>query len=179
MMLGMRPYLLLLLAACGGCGFSVNAGVDPSLDGRLPFDAPPDSPPDAPPVWTEIETITVPCTAQSVSSTTVLQASVMYRLRASGECIANTFSDSLQDAEYVGYNIGPRYDSYNGVDNGIAIDDQVTMAATKDPIWGTYTTTHIYETSWPGDGTTITATFHEANLTNNSGSLKLTILALQ
>jgi hypothetical protein len=197
----MRSLCFLVVAA--GCGFhvstaadgdgtdidaaAIDAPADPGIDAPdvPPIDAPPDAPPDAaidapPPTWTIVDTLTVSCRGITATGTFVLMTGVTYRLRASDECIANTANNSRQDAEFLGYNVGPTYDSYGGVDNGIAINDPDTDAAAKQPTWGAYNaTTHTYEVDWIGANATITATFHGGNLTNNSGSLTLRVLALQ
>lgn len=194
MMPRMRRSLLLPLALVPavGCGFEVPAaGGDlaptdaPPRDARAPDagrDAAPDAavvPPDAPPSWTVIETLSVPCTGQVVFSTQLLRAGVTYRLRASGECIANPDSGSRADAEYLGYNLAstPINDA-EGVDNGLAIDD-VTPGPSRLPDWGPFSATHTYEVPWIGTGLSLSAMFHEQNVFNNSGALALEILELK
>ncbi len=189
----MRPVLAILIL--GACGFEIaqsgpdgagGARVDASTNDRVDaaIDAPPDAPPDAapdapPPTWVTLETLTVSCRGTVKTSTTVLQTTGTYRLRASGTCIANTQNNSAADAEYLGWNVGPNYDSYNNVDAGLAINDTNTQAATKNPRWGTYTMTHVYVQPWTGTGATITVTYHGDNLSNNDGSLTLAIESLQ
>ncbi len=182
----------LILVACWGCSFHPNVGAS-DAPGAATSDAPPathdaqhsttadasiDAPPDAPLTWVTVETLTIPCTNQGVPSTTVLASGVSYQLRASGECITNTTSGSKSDAEYIGYNITQPVDVYSGVDYGIAIND-LTEGSTKQPHWGDYTSTHTYVVSWVGAGATITAEYHDADNSNNSGSLSLEILAYQ
>lgn len=150
---------------------------DATRDGHL-VDARLDAPPDAPPTWKTIDTLTVACVNVAVSSTVVLQTTVMYRLHATGECIVNTSNSSRSDAEYFGYNVGPTYDTFSGVDNGIAIDD-LTVGATKLPAWGAYAADHTYDVPWTGTGAKISASYHDSNDSNNSGSLTLEILAYE
>jgi len=201
-----RVRYLPLVALAAGCGFSATDGggsgtggggitadappgtmrdapATPGIDAAPPIDAPPDAPPDAaidapPPMWTVIETLTVSCLGQGTTSMVVLQAGVEYRLRASGTCTANTSNGSLGDAEYVGFNINNLQDAAGGTDTGIAIND-ATPGSTKNPRWGAYTSTHVYEVPWMGGGGTIVARVHADNYSNNSGSLTLRILALQ
>ena len=149
---------------------------DAAID--APVDAMIDAPPDAPPVWTTVDTLMVGCGGTTVASTFVLQTGTMYRLRALGECTVNQGNGSRADAEYFGYNVGPSYDAYNGVDSGIAVDD-TTPGATKNPRWGAYSAQHTYETMWPGAGAVIQARYHDSAYNNNSGSLTLQIQALQ
>ena len=189
-MVGVR--LVLVLVGCWGCSFHPNnvGSTDgaPATSDAAPgthdaqhgaaADAAIDAPPDAPLTWVTVETLTIPCLAQGVPSTTVLASGVTYHLRASGECITATSSGSKSDAEYIGYNITSPVDVYSGVDYGIAIND-LTEGLTKQPHWGDYTTTHTYEVSWVGAGATITAEYHDADNTNNSGSLTLEIVAYQ
>ncbi len=188
----MRPVLaVLVLGACGfeiaqsGPGGANDARVDASIDGRVDAasdarpDARPDAPPDAPPAWVALESLMVPCSGTPVTSTTVLQTTGTYRLRATGTCVANSANGSQADAEYLGWNVGPTYDSYNSVDNGLAVNDLDAQAAAKNPRWGGYTNTHEYVQPWTGTGAVIMVSFHETNLGNNTGSLSVTIEALQ
>lgn len=184
----MRAVLVLVLF--GGCGFHTNASVDalptddahltdgPREDGLAVDASAIDAPPDAPPTLTLVETLTISCRGASVTSVTNLQAGEVYRLRTSGECIANTANGSKADAEYLGYNVGTTYDSFGGVDAGIAVDDN-TSGATKQPRWGAFTNMHVYEVPWTGAGATIAVNYHGDNLTNNSGSLTFQIFAFQ
>ncbi len=180
-----------ILVGCCACSFHPNSSsaidapaVPPDAAqsmhdaSHVSADAAIDAPPDAPKRWVTLEMLTVPCLNQGIPSTTVLASGVTYHLRASGECITNTSSGSKSDAEYIGYNITQPVDVYSGVDYGIAIND-LTEGSTKQPHWGDYTTTHVYEVSWVGAGATITAEYHDADNTNNSGSLSLEILSYQ
>jgi hypothetical protein len=193
----MRHAVLVALALSAACSFTApdksNGGVvadAPVIDSPDPvmpdamidaaIDASPDAPPDAPPVWTTIDTLTVSCRGTTLMSSVVLQQNVMYKLRATGECIANDQNGSKADADYVGYNINQNVplDTVSNVDSGIAIDD-TTPGPSKQPKWGTFTATHAYEVMWPGAGAVVTVRFHSSDYTNNSGSLTLQIQALQ
>ncbi len=184
-MLFVMRQVVIVAIGLAGCGFTASKGSsgdktdatpprDASVESPLPIDAPPD----APPVWTVVNTLQVPCTNASVTSTFVLLAGVMYKLHASGECITNTANNAKGDAEYLGYNIGLTLDSVSNVDSGIAVNDP-TPGPAKEPRWGSFTTTHEYEVMWMGSGATIVAKFHSADYSNNSGSLTLQILSLQ
>lgn len=184
----MMRHVALVAIALAGCGFTagkpmsgdkVDAAVSADASGEPATDAPPmiDAAPDAPPAWTVVDTLMVPCSTAGATSTFVLMAGVMYKLRASGECVTNTANGSRGDAEYFGYNIGTSYDVFQDIDDGLAINDS-TPGPTKNPRWGTESTTHDYEQMWTGAGAVIVATYHDTNYSNNSGSLKLQILAL-
>ncbi len=184
---GRVKYALLVLVSAG-CTFSVKlegstdgAGVDdahvgPTDGAPEPRDAvvPIDAAPDAMPMWVQVESLVIPCTGQTVTSTTSLASGVSYRLRASGTCIANTFNGSRADAEYAGFNIGTAESRPGNIDLGIAIND-ITVGASKMPAWGSYTNTHQYTALWIGLGAPIVVMFHDPDFTNNSGSLTLAI----
>jgi hypothetical protein len=67
-----------------------------------------------------------------------------------------------------------RGDSAGGVDLGLAIND-TTIDNNRSPDWGSYTDSHVYETTMAGTGATLTAQFHDPEYSNNSGSLSLEI----
>ena len=186
-------------AACsfhpGSAGAPPGAGGAPQVDARAagrdaaldappdayvapPVDAPPDAAPDAPLAWTVIETLTVSCRGGVVTSTTVLLPTVMYELHAKGECTMDDQSGSKGDAEYIGYNIQSPVDTIAGVDEGIAVN-ATTVGATKQPHWGSYTSTHDYTVPWTGSGAAITLQYFDANYSNNDGSIPVEILAYQ
>ena len=194
--LGEMRQVVLVAIAISGCGFTAKPGTGasdgapdaPNTIGDAPatdapatdaaIDAMIDAPPDAPPVWTTVDTLTVSCLGMTVNSTFVLQTGVMYKLLASGECTTNTQNNSHGDAEYFGYNIGTTYDTYAGIDSGIAVDD-ATPGATKQPQWGVFSAQHTYEVMWPGAGATIALKFHSSDYSNNAGSLMVRIQRLQ
>ncbi len=150
-------------------------GLIPPLDGLIPpFDVMP--PPDAP-TTTLIETMIIPCSGQVVVSQQTYSSSLNYRVRASGQCkVDDVLGGSiLADAEYQG-TIVPR-DKDNGIDTGIALYD-TTLGPNKNPKWGNYTSTHVYEVTGPGYNVPVTARYHDnANNAygNNTGSLTLEI----
>lgn len=156
---------------------------DATVDSLFPpFDAfvPPDIVipplPDAP-TATLVETLIVPCNGQVVVSTMTYSSSLIYRVRASGQCKVDEFlgSDIMADAEYQG-TVVPR-DKDSGVDTGIALYD-TTLGGNKEPHWGNYTATHVYEVTGPGFNVPVTARYHDkANNAygDNSGSLTLQI----
>lgn len=183
----------LTLAVLGACGFSaggggqgpgevIDSGADaPERDGAV-FDAPvpvdtpvvvdamPDAPP-PPPTWKDVEAIVVPCDGTIKTSSATLATTKMYRFHAEGSCVVNTDNNSLADAEWHYWNIGAPLDGAAGVDNGLAVDD-TTPGNNKNPRWGAYTATHVYETPGAaGTGSTITLRYHDSNYDNNDGSL--------
>jgi hypothetical protein len=192
--------VLALVVFCG-CGFHANPSIDgapgtgdghpsdtpgsdtpgsdgPGIDAPM-IDAPMiDAPPDAALTLTLLETLSISCRGATLTSATTLQAGQLYHLRTSGECVANTANNSKADAEYLGYNVGPTYDVFNNVDAGIAVNDN-TSGATKQPRWGAFTNTHLYEVPWTGVGAKITVNYHGDNLTNNSGSLTFQIFTFE
>ena len=192
----MRHVVLVALVALPACGFTAKPGSgggtadgDPDAPSTVadapvdmpvdaPIDAMIDAPPDAPPVWTTIDTLTVSCVGTMVTSAVVLQANTMYKLLATGECNTNTQNNSRGDAEYFGYNLGQTYDTYNGIDSGIAVNDP-SPGASKLPQWGMYSGAHTYEVMWPGVGAAITLRFHSSDYSNNAGSLMVRVQALQ
>jgi hypothetical protein len=138
-----------LLGLVAGCTFSVKldgASEGPAADARVDIDAPSidaalvdavlpvDANPPMP-TWVQIETLSVPCTGTEVVSTTLLQPNTTYRLRASGQCIANTTGPSRADAEYAAWNYTTPSNSPSGIDLGLAVND-TTPGGTKLPDWG-------------------------------------------
>jgi hypothetical protein len=192
-----RVKFALLALAASGCSFSVTfdhrddaapisdagsdamTGVDAStIDASPPIDAVPDGMP----MWVQVEMINVPCSGTEVQPTTVLANNTTYRLRVTGDCIANNDpqsggGDVHGDAEYI-WNQFSVNDSSANVDMGVAIND-TTPGVTKLPNWGTYTTTHSYTAMWIGVGARIVAKFHDPNYANNSGQLVLYIDSFQ
>lgn len=153
---------------------AVDAAIDaPPLDAILPIDASPDAMPD----WVQIDMISVPCIGTEIMSSASLAAGTMYRLRATGTCIANDGDDVRGDAEYIYNNFGT-VDSSGGVDMGIAVND-TTPGTEKLPRWGSYTNTHVYSAMWVGLGATVVVKYHDPNYNNNSGELTLFIDAFQ
>jgi hypothetical protein len=63
------------------------------------------------------------------------------------------------------------------VDVGLAINDVVVDADTN-PDWGAFAAAHAYAWTYVGEGTPITAQYHDLNAGNNSGSLSLDVYTL-
>jgi len=192
-----------VLAVLCGCGFHVGAQAplgDASEDGGdddasgpaidapiVTIDAAVDSPVlptiDAPlPAWTVIEALPIPvANGAQVTSTMSLALGITYHLRVSGSYVTddNVIPNTLADAEYYDY-AAPKDVTPIGtpIDVGVGIDD-ATSDASKQPSWGQYTSTHVYEVTFVGKGAPIKANIHDGNYANDSGMLKLEILALQ
>jgi len=156
-------------------GSDVDAPSSPTDDG-------PASTGDAPvaATWTVVETMTVPVTnGNVVTSATTLSAGQLYHLRASGTYVTDTASNLLADADYYDY-ASPKDVTNTGTncDVGIGIDDSVSDID-KQPKWGAYNTSHVYEIAITGTGAKIHANIHDGVYTNDSGELTLEILELR
>jgi len=130
--------------------------------------------------WTVVETMTIPVTnGNVVTSTTTLSAGQVYHLRASGTYVTDTASNLLADADYYDY-ANPKDVTNTGTncDVGIGIDDTVSDSD-KQPKWGAYNTSHVYEIAFTGMGATIQANIHDGVYTNDTGELMLEILELR
>lgn len=181
-------------ASEGGAGSRIDAATDargPGIDAPASsgLDAGPETTdatrPDAgfdahvpvEPTWTVIETIVVDtANPEPEVSRTLLEAGVVYRLRASGT-IVNVIDSHEGDADW--YDFGDPKDNGCCEDIGLGIDDVVVDDLDTQPDWGPYDPTHVYEVDWTGDGTTISALFQDTYYGNNIGSLTLEILALR
>jgi hypothetical protein len=151
------------LAFLAACHFSSPSGIDA---GRT----------DGGGEYTMVEELVVPSDGLVVISTTLLQAGVVYRLRASGSYWFNFAGNQRGDAEYFGYNSGDPTDVVGGIDIGIAVNDAI-IDGTRTPRWGAYTEPHTYEVEWIGDGKTIFVQLHDGNYDNNDGTMDLAIFA--
>jgi hypothetical protein len=140
----------------------------PTIDGSMQ--------PDAPQTYVEVESLTIPSNGNTVTSSTILTLGAPYRLRASGTFIIQSGVGTQSDAEY--WDFAVMNDGVTGVDIGIAVDDTV-VDETKNPDWGPYDPSHVYEIGYLGTGAAIVGQLHDGNYANNTGSLTLTILALQ
>jgi hypothetical protein len=153
-----------VLRADGGAGEPVVGIADGAPDG-------------SPPMWSIVETMTVDTgDSQPTFSQMELQQGVDYRLRVSGT-ITNVIDSFQGDADYFDFN-NPK-DNGCCEDIGLGIDDFVVNDMDTQPDWGPYNSSHVYEVTWTGDGTTIAALFQDTFYGNNIGSLTLEILAFQ
>lgn len=162
-------------AAIDAEGEGIDARVDPAPDAAS--DARFDANVAVEPTWTVIEIIIVDtANPEPTFSRTVLEAGVVYRLRASGT-ITNVIDSFQGDADW--YDFSDPKDHGCCEDIGLGIDDLVVDDFDTQPDWGPYDPTHVYEVEWTGDGTTISALFQDTYYGNNIGSLTLEILALR
>ncbi|HUS63428.1 MAG TPA: hypothetical protein VMZ28_02755 [Kofleriaceae bacterium] len=191
----LRVVLLGLTAALGGaCSFDtggqsagpdtpdastarIDAGVDPDAAAGA-FDA---SGLDAAIGPQLVEHIDVPVqNAPIVASNTTLTTGTTYELRASGTVVLSDAQNLSADAEYWWQDTSPGTTADSAsfgdttIDVGLAINDTV-VDGTTNPAWGPFAATHIYSFLYVGEGTTITAQFHDLNAANNSGTLSLDI----
>ena len=130
--------------------------------------------------WSVVETLTVPVDGTVAISATTLQLGGTYRLRASGTFVISTGQGIEADAEYFDFSNPPSSitDAGTSVDHGLAIDDAV-VDSTRNPKWGAFAPTHVYEIDYAATGDSITAQFHDEVPSNNVGSLTLEILELK
>lgn len=123
------------------------------------------SPPDG---FVLVETIPVPRSGNVKTSTTVLQAGVTYKLRASGTITVSVGNPCpFADAEYERFDASGADScglfgdlAFDGTDTGIGINDTVLDGA-KAPKWGPYTTSHEYTIDFVGLGAAITVNYHD------------------
>ena len=134
--------------------------------------------PDAPPVEPVLlETLTVESNGNTVQSSFALETGATYRLVVSGELVVrdDELGEYGGDADYWYGGIFEGEDGFNGVDYGVAIDD-TDIDSERQPDWGAFIDSHVYETTIAGTGAQLTAQYHDSNYGNgNSGSVSLEI----
>ena len=120
-----------------------------------------------------IETITVPVTGATVTSSTFLDSGVEYLLQASGTFNIGGPGDGLADAEYFNFSNPPSSlgDFAQGVDIGIAVNG-------SKPRWGSFSSDHLYTISFIGQDAPIQLSYRDSFFPDNSGTLSLDILAI-
>jgi hypothetical protein len=136
-----------------------------------------------------VETIQVPSTNATVSSTTVLQSGVTYKIRVSGVItVAGPPGPQpcpFADGEYERFDAagadscGLLADlAFGTTDTGVSIDDG-DLDGAKSPKWGPYDPSHEYTTDFLGKGAPISLRYHDAPTWyfDNSGSLTVEIFA--
>ena len=128
-----------------------------------------------------VEHIDVPAqNAPIVASNTTLTTGTSYELRASGTIVLSDTQNLSADAEYwwADATPGTTMDTAalgdDDIDVGLAINDTV-VDDNANPAWGPFAASHTYSFIYVGEGTTITAQFHDLNAANNSGTLSLDI----
>jgi len=125
------------------------------------------------PVFDVVEGLVVSVFDEETVSSTVLEAGVTYRLRASGTW--DLGGGEIGDADWYQFAM-PQDIGDASIDIGIGIDDDVVDDDTQ-PDWGPYRDDHIYEIDFVGRGAPITARVHDCCYDNNIGELGLEILA--
>jgi len=167
-----------------------NLQIDPAYDvSVLPTFTPPPTPTPThlTPSYILQETISVPVDGSSVTSSTLLDKGITYRIRASGTFRAGGPApgfDGLADAEYANF-ISPPSSLQNNcggspsdVDLGIGINDTVDDN-NKFPSWGAYDPSHVYTIDFVGQGMSISLKYHDCNYWDNVGSLVVEIFRLK
>lgn len=173
----MRSVAVLAIACATACSFEPGT-FGTTDDAATPaIDAAADVSIDAVPTWQVVETLMVDsANSNALTSTTVLAASVTYRLRASGT-VTNVIDDKQGDADWWDFN-DPKDDGCCE-DIGLGINDLVVDDLDTQPDWGAYNATHIYEVEWVGAGATISALYQDTFYGNNVGTITLEILELR
>lgn len=129
------------------------------------------------PGYTGLETLTVPADGTVVTSATVLEAGVRYRLRASGQIAIG--GPGSGDAEYA-YNADNStiLDQCNNfasdVDMGIGVDG-VANLPNQNPYWGKFDASHTYATDFVGAGAPIQLNYQDCDYRDNTGALTVEI----
>lgn len=120
------------------------------------------------------ETVTVPVGGSSVVSSTTLDSSTTYKIRASGTM---EIAPGLNaDAEYAQFSSPIDNTMTGNVDLGIGIDDSVNDSD-KFPSWGPYDPAHEYVIDLVGSDAAISLDFHDSFYPDNSGSLTIEVFA--
>ena len=127
--------------------------------------------------YTPVETIQVPATGETITSTNVLQSGVLYRVRVSGT--VNTGNGSVADAEFADFSdpnsaISSCDNSGTAVDVGLSIND-ATDDNQKSPTWGAFSSAHTYTYDIMGTGQPLSLKFHDCNYSDNSGNFTVMI----
>jgi hypothetical protein len=151
----------------------------PTATVPVPTDTP--TPTDTPvpaPAYIHQETISIPVDGSSVTSSTILENGVTYKIIASGTLIADNRPGvpvGLGDAEYTHFNIPSGlqsncFNSPDGVDLGLGINDDI-IDNSKTPFWGEYNSSNVYQIRYIGQGLPIRFNYHDCNYADNSGTL--------
>jgi|GEM_PF-2137260 len=130
--------------------------------------------------YTPVETIQVPATGETTTSTNALQSGVLYRIRVTGT--VNTGNGMQADAEFTDFSTVPTSSascdssdsSGAAVDVGLSIND-ATVDNQKSPNWGAFSNTHTYTYDIIGTGQPLSFDFHDCDYSDNSGSLTVLI----
>jgi hypothetical protein len=130
--------------------------------------------------YTPLETIQVPATGETMTSTNVLQSGVLYQVRVSGTVNIGGPGSGTADAEFADFSNVPNSvisscdNSGTMVDIGLSIDD-ATDDNLKSPTWGEFDNAHTYTYDIMGTGQPLSFKFHDCNYSDNSGNLTVMI----
>jgi hypothetical protein len=113
---------------------------------------------------TQLGAVSVPATGAKVS-TPILAAGQRYRLRASGFWNTNANDGNDAVAAFPFANPNAPVTVAGGVRVGLSVDDG------SPDLWGSYTTTHLYEMTVTGQGKALTLHYVDPITADNSGSL--------
>ena len=170
----MRIRHTVVLAALCGCSFDAGSA-QPAPDAAPDATIIPHDREKPLPMWRVAEAITIDTASATGSrSKMILEAGVMYRLRASGT--ASVIDGIIGDADY--YDFASPKDNACCEDVGIGIDDPAVDLNTT-PNWGPYNPSHVYEITWMGSGTALSAAYQDTVYGNNSGNLTIEILVFE
>ncbi len=117
---------------------------------------------------TQVGAVSVPATGAKVS-TPILVAGQRYRLRASGFWNTNANDGNDAVAAFPFANPNAPVLVAGGVRVGLAVDDG------SPDLWGSYTTTHLYEREVLGQGAALSLHYVDPITADNSGSLLVDI----
>ncbi len=113
---------------------------------------------------TQVGAVSVPATGATVN-TPVLVAGQRYRLRASGFWNTNATDGNDAVAAFPFANPNAPVLTTGGVRVGLAVDGG------SPDLWGSYSTTHLYEREIIGQGAALSLRYTDPIVTDNSGSL--------
>jgi hypothetical protein len=113
---------------------------------------------------TQVGAVSVPATGAKVS-TPILVAGQRYRLRASGFWNTNATDGNDAVAAFAFATPNAPVTVAGGVRVGLAVDDG------SPDLWGSYTTTHLYEMTVTGQGKALSLHYVDPITADNSGSL--------
>jgi hypothetical protein len=120
-----------------------------------------------------LETVSVPVTGATVSSTTIAISGAPYVLTAYGTFLVGGPGDGLADAEFADFSNPPA--SLITSCGGGAPDLGIGVNGSTVPGWGVYQGSHVYNKVVVGTGAPITLQYLDCNYGDNSGSLTVTI----
>src|SRR5918993_108236 len=120
-------------------------------------------------VGTQVGAVSVPATGTTVN-TPVLTQGQRYRLRASGFWNSNATHGQDAFADFEVATPTTFVTTFQGVRLGLAVD-----GGSAD-VWGSYTTSHVYEQVVVGQGRALALAMTDLVFTDNSGSVLVEVL---